>query len=73
MSSASSEHESLNLNTCDIRAGHLVPACYKLRKVKDGRWAYTEVPRVEKDNMYEMLRSDVYGKLRSPWNVNDRP
>ncbi|CAM9668790.1 unnamed protein product [Ascophyllum nodosum] len=41
--------------------------------VKDGRWAYTEIPRVQKDNMFETLRSDVYGKLRSPWNVNQRP
>ena len=40
-------------------------------KLKDGRWAYTEIPNVLDGNP-GFLESDVYGKLRSPWNTNDR-
>ncbi|CAM9846537.1 unnamed protein product [Laminaria digitata] len=39
--------------------------------LKDGRWAYTEIPNV-KDGNPGLLEPDVYGKLRSPWNTNDR-
>lgn len=45
---------------------------FAAKKVKDGRWAYTEIPNVKEDNP-GLLESDVYGKLRSPWNTNDRP
>ena len=40
-------------------------------KVKDGRWAYTNIPNVKDDNP-GFLEPNVYGKLRSPWNTNDR-
>ncbi|CAM9642571.1 unnamed protein product [Ascophyllum nodosum] len=40
--------------------------------VKDGRWAFLEIPSVEPGNPGN-LNTDVYGKLRSPWNTNDRP
>ncbi|CBN79225.1 TYRosinase family member (tyr-4) [Ectocarpus siliculosus] len=39
--------------------------------VKDGRWAFTEIPRVFENNP-GLIDTDVYGKLRAPWNVNDR-
>ena len=41
------------------------------KKVKDGRWAYTEIPYAM-DGDPGLLEPDVYGKLRSPWNTNDR-
>ena len=41
-------------------------------KVKDGPWAYTEIPKV-KDGNPGSLNADVYGKQRSRWNLNDRP
>ena len=41
-------------------------------ELKDGRWAYTEIPSV-RDGDPGLLEPDVYGKLRAPWNVNDRP
>ena len=41
-------------------------------KLKDGRWAYTEIPKV-KDGNPGSLNADVYGKQRSRWNLNDRP
>lgn len=37
-------------------------------KVKDGRWAYTEIPIVRDD-----IEADVYGKLRAPWSTSDKP
>ncbi|CAM9627145.1 unnamed protein product, partial [Pylaiella littoralis] len=40
--------------------------------VKDGRWAYTPIPQMEFNNPGGVL-PDVYGKLRAPWNVNNRP
>lgn len=40
--------------------------------VKTSRWAFTEVPNVEVNNPGN-LEADVYSKLRSPWNVNNRP
>ncbi|CAM9493178.1 unnamed protein product [Ectocarpus sp. 6 AP-2014] len=39
--------------------------------VKDGRWAKSEIPKV-RDNNPGGLEPDVYGKLRAPWNTNDR-
>ncbi|CAN0387437.1 unnamed protein product [Pylaiella littoralis] len=39
--------------------------------VKDGRWAYTPIPQMEPNNPGG-ISPDVYGKLRAPWNVNDR-
>ncbi|CAM9780271.1 unnamed protein product [Ectocarpus sp. 12 AP-2014] len=39
--------------------------------VKDGRWAKCEIPKV-RDNNPGGLEPDVYGKLRAPWNTNDR-
>lgn len=36
-------------------------------KVKDGRWAYTEIPLARKD-----VEADVYGKLRAPWSTSDK-
>ena len=41
------------------------------KKIKDGRWAYTEIPYAM-DGDPGLLEPDVYGKLRSPWNTNDR-
>ncbi|CBN79226.1 ortho-aminophenol oxidase [Ectocarpus siliculosus] len=41
-------------------------------QVKDGRWAYTEIPKM-KVNDPGAVEPDVYSKLRAPWNVNDRP
>ena len=41
-------------------------------QVKDGRWAWTEMPSVEEDNPGELV-PDVYGLLRSRWNVNPNP
>eukprot|EP00904_Undaria_pinnatifida_P007024 jgi/Undpi1/3451/HiC_scaffold_16.g06823.m1 len=40
-------------------------------QVKDGRWANTEIPTVREHNP-GLLEPDVYGRLRSPWNTNDR-
>ncbi|CAM9212040.1 unnamed protein product [Hapterophycus canaliculatus] len=41
-------------------------------QVKDGRWAYTEIPLMKLNNPGS-VEPDVYSKLRAPWNVNDRP
>lgn len=41
-------------------------------QVKDGRWAYTEIPGTKVNNPSD-IETDVYSKLRSPWNVNNRP
>lgn len=41
-------------------------------QVKDGRWAYTEIPPMMHNNPGS-VQPDVYSKLRAPWNVNDRP
>ena len=41
-------------------------------QVKDGRWAFTEIPEVYDDNPGELV-PDVYGLLRSRWNVNASP
>lgn len=43
-------------------------ACIIIVKVKDGRWAHTEVPEMAQSGV-----GDVYGRLRAPWNVNARP
>lgn len=40
-------------------------------QLKDGRWAYTEVTHA-KDEDARFPEVNVYGKLRSPWNTNDR-
>ncbi|CAM9999705.1 unnamed protein product, partial [Ectocarpus fasciculatus] len=40
--------------------------------VKDGRWAYTEIPKMRVNNP-GAVEPDVYSKLRAPWNINDRP
>ncbi|CAM9814374.1 unnamed protein product [Ectocarpus fasciculatus] len=40
--------------------------------VKDGRWANTEIPRTYQGNPGD-LHPDVYGLLRSRWNVNSSP
>ncbi|CAM9967110.1 unnamed protein product, partial [Ectocarpus sp. 4 AP-2014] len=40
--------------------------------VKDGRWAYTEIPREYPGNPGDLI-ADVYGLLRSRWNVNSSP
>ena len=40
-------------------------------KLKDGRWAYTEIPK-ERDGNPGKLDTDVYGKLRPRCNTNDR-
>ena len=40
-------------------------------KLKDGRWAYTEIP-LAKDGNPGLIEPDVYGKLRPRWNTNDR-
>lgn len=41
-------------------------------QVKDGRWAYMEVPILPQEHR-DLMGADVYGRMRSPWNVNDRP
>lgn len=41
-------------------------------QVKDGRWAYTEIPLIDRDDL-ELMAADVFGRMRSPWNVNNRP
>lgn len=43
-------------------------AYFIIVKVKDGRWAHTEVPKMEQSGV-----GDVFGRLRAPWNVNARP
>ncbi|CAN0492146.1 unnamed protein product [Laminaria digitata] len=40
-------------------------------QVKDGRWGNMEVPIVAQEHR-DMLGADVYGRMRSPWNVNSR-
>ncbi|CAN0325141.1 unnamed protein product, partial [Hapterophycus canaliculatus] len=40
-------------------------------QVKDGRWANTEIPSMRKSNPGN-VSPDVYGKLRAPWNTNNR-
>lgn len=40
-------------------------------QVKDGRWGNLTVPVVDEARR-SVLSADVYGRLRSPWNVNDR-
>lgn len=40
-------------------------------QVKDGRWGYTKVPVVPEEHR-DLLGADVYGRMRSPWNVLDR-
>eukprot|EP00904_Undaria_pinnatifida_P007010 jgi/Undpi1/3439/HiC_scaffold_16.g06812.m1 len=39
--------------------------------VKDGRWAYTPIPK-NKWNNPGQIETDIYGKLRSPWTTNNR-
>ncbi|CBJ33496.1 tyrosinase [Ectocarpus siliculosus] len=41
-------------------------------QVKDGRWGSVPVPIVDEDER-NFLGADVYGRMRSPWNVNSRP
>ena len=41
-------------------------------QVKDGRWAYLDVPIIEQEHR-DFMGADVFGRMRSPWNVNDRP
>ena len=41
-------------------------------QVKDGRWAYLEVPIIDQEHR-DFMGADVFGRMRSPWNVNDRP
>ena len=41
-------------------------------QVKDGRWAFTESPSMYDSNPGDVI-PDVYGNLRSRWNVNDSP
>eukprot|EP00752_Nemacystus_decipiens_P008279 g7402.t1 len=41
-------------------------------KVKDGRWANTKIPSMYDGNPGD-LTPDVYGLLRSRWNVNSSP
>lgn len=48
-----------------------LPVSY-VKQVQDGRWARTEVPNMVEGNPSE-IEPDVYNKLRSPWNVNNRP
>lgn len=55
--------------------GWIIYICFALLfapQVKTSRWAFTEVPNVEVNNPGN-LEADVYSKLRSPWNVNNRP
>lgn len=40
-------------------------------QVKDGRWGNLTIPIVEQSKR-DKLGADVYGRMRSPWNVNDR-
>ncbi|CAM9241469.1 unnamed protein product [Ectocarpus sp. 12 AP-2014] len=40
--------------------------------VKDGRWAYTEIPTTD-PGMHQDLIPDVYGRLRARWTVNSSP
>ncbi|CAM9318475.1 unnamed protein product, partial [Choristocarpus tenellus] len=40
--------------------------------VEDGRWGFTEIPTLSYFESKSLV-TDVYGQLRSPWNVNDRP
>lgn len=40
-------------------------------QVKDGRWGNLTVPIVPQDER-NLIGADVYGRMRSPWNVNDR-
>ncbi|CAM9190527.1 unnamed protein product, partial [Discosporangium mesarthrocarpum] len=41
------------------------------QQVKNGRWALVEVPTVG-DEMGQNTISNAYGKLRAPWNTNNR-
>ena len=41
-------------------------------QVKDGRWVYLEVPIIDQEHR-DFMGTDVFGRVRSPWNVNDRP
>lgn len=42
-----------------------------VRQVKDGRWGFTEMPSLA-ENRPDGLLSDVYDKMRAPWNTNAR-
>lgn len=48
-------------------------ALFKIQcvKVKDGRWAFTEIPKIVQNNPDD-IDQDIYGKLRAPWNINER-
>lgn len=39
--------------------------------MKDGRWGFLSIPIVD-PNEADILGADVFGRMRSPWNVNDR-
>ncbi|CAM9305494.1 unnamed protein product [Ectocarpus fasciculatus] len=41
-------------------------------QVKDGRWGSLPVPVIDQAERLA-LGADVYGRMRSPWNVNSRP
>ena len=41
-------------------------------QVKNGRSAYLEVPIIDQEHR-DFMGADVFGRMRSPWNVNDRP
>ncbi|CAM9893269.1 unnamed protein product [Pylaiella littoralis] len=41
-------------------------------QVKDGRWGSLTVPILPEEQR-NMVGADVYGRMRSPWNVNSRP
>ncbi|CAB1096465.1 TYR [Ectocarpus sp. CCAP 1310/34] len=41
------------------------------RMVQNGRWANVPIPKMREGNPSK-IEPDVYSKLRSPWNVNDR-
>lgn len=47
-------------------------AIFVLAQVKDGRWGSLPVPIVDQDERLA-VGADVYGRMRSPWNINSRP
>ncbi len=49
-----------------------LPSDYVVFQVKDSRWAYTKIPSMYDGNPGDLI-PDVYGRLRSRWNVNSSP
>lgn len=66
ISSSKLFHQINSIKTLSIKTNS------NTKQVKDGRWGFMEVPIVSMEDR-ELISADVFGRMRSPWNVNDRP